>query len=70
MEVLSCHGGEGKEVEISEGSLLISAQTSAWQKAVEPLVDACHHLCDLCPNVSCHSAGLVKGGRSMLLLPF
>ena len=37
MEVLSCRGGEGKEVEISEGSLLIPAQTSVWQEAMEPL---------------------------------
>lgn len=37
MELLSCHGGERREMEISEGSSLISAQTSGWQEAVELL---------------------------------
>lgn len=37
MDLLSCRGREEKEVQVSEGSLLVSAQTSAWHEVVEPL---------------------------------
>lgn len=37
MDLLSYHGGEEKEVQIGEGSLLVYAQACAWHEAVEPL---------------------------------